>query len=125
LQQILRKTTSVDCAVIYTAIKIKERKMEKNSTFNIRFWGVRGSHPVPGEATTRYGGNTSCVEVQAGEHTLIFDAGTGIIGLGRSMAIQATQKKQPIKTALFFSHLHTTIHRASLSSHQPTFRMPS
>lgn len=80
--------------------------MEKSNTFNIRFWGVRGSHPVPGENTTRYGGNTSCVEVQAGEHTLIFDAGTGIIGLGRAMAIQATRKKQPIKTALFFSHLH-------------------
>ena len=30
----------------------------------VRFWGVRGSIPVPGRATNRYGGNTSCVEVR-------------------------------------------------------------
>jgi phosphoribosyl 1,2-cyclic phosphodiesterase len=79
--------------------------MKKNA-FNIRFWGVRGSHPVPGETTTRYGGNTPCVEVQAGEHTIIFDAGTGIIGLGRAMAFDADQNNQPVLAALFFSHLH-------------------
>ena len=48
----------------------------------IRFWGVRGSHPVPGPRTVRVGGNTACVEVQAGPHTIILDAGTGIINLG-------------------------------------------
>ena len=31
----------------------------------IKLWGVRGSLPVPGPATSRYGGNTSCVEVRA------------------------------------------------------------
>ena len=31
----------------------------------VRFWGVRGSLPVPGANTVRYGGNTSCVEVAA------------------------------------------------------------
>ena len=80
--------------------------MKKNTAFNIRFWGVRGSHPVPGQNTTRYGGNTSCVEVQAGDHTIIFDAGTGIIGLGRAMALNSGQNKKPVKAALFFSHLH-------------------
>jgi phosphoribosyl 1,2-cyclic phosphodiesterase len=84
----------------------KEKNMKKNNAFDIRFWGVRGSHPVPGETTTRYGGNTPCVEVCAGEHTIIFDAGTGIIGLGRAMALQAGQQKQPVRAALFFSHLH-------------------
>ena len=28
-----------------------------------RVWGCRGSLPTPGEATVRYGGNTSCVEI--------------------------------------------------------------
>src|SRR5438067_1296544 len=28
----------------------------------LKLWGVRGSLPVPGPATVRYGGNTSCVE---------------------------------------------------------------
>ena len=27
-------------------------------------WGTRGSLPVPGPETQRYGGNTSCVEVR-------------------------------------------------------------
>src|SRR5438105_3231518 len=30
----------------------------------VRFWGVRGSFPVPGASTVRSGGNTSCVEVR-------------------------------------------------------------
>jgi len=35
----------------------------------VRFWGVRGSVPTPGQGTVRIGGNTSCVEVRAdGEH---------------------------------------------------------
>ena len=38
----------------------------------VRFWGVRGSIPVPGPTTVRYGGNTSCLEV-------IGDAGEQII----------------------------------------------
>jgi len=50
--------------------------------FLVRFWGVRGSYPTPGPHTLRHGGNTSCVEVQAGTHTLILDAGSGIIRLG-------------------------------------------
>ena len=51
--------------------------------FIVRFRGVRGSYPVPGEATSRVGGNTACVEVWAGGHLIIIDAGTGIIGLGK------------------------------------------
>lgn len=30
----------------------------------VKFWGTRGSIPVPGNSTIRYGGNTSCVEVR-------------------------------------------------------------
>ena len=44
----------------------------------VRFWGVRGSLPVPGAKTERYGGNTSCVEVRSAAGTrVIVDAGTG------------------------------------------------
>jgi phosphoribosyl 1,2-cyclic phosphodiesterase len=52
----------------------------------VRFWGVRGSLPVPGRHTNRYGGNTSCVEVRPrGDWPIIIDAGTGIRRLGKSM----------------------------------------
>ncbi len=72
--------------------------------FTIRFWGVRGSYPTPGNATVRYGGNTSCVEVTAGGRTIILDAGTGIIPLGRDLARRAGGK--PLDVLLLVSHLH-------------------
>src|SRR4030095_292156 len=44
----------------------------------IKFWGVRGSIPIPGRSTVRYGGNTSCVEVRADGEIIVLDAGSGI-----------------------------------------------
>ncbi len=70
----------------------------------IRFWGDRGSYPVPGETTLRYGGNTSCVEVIAGNAHAIFDAGTGIIYLGKRLIRES--EGRPIVTNIFFSHTH-------------------
>ena len=71
--------------------------------FLVRFWGVRGSYPTPGPHTLRHGGNTSCVEVQAGTHTLIFDAGSGIIRLGDELL---RGMNGTAHLALFFSHAH-------------------
>lgn len=67
----------------------------------IKFWGVRGSYPAPGEDTVRFGGNTACVEIRAGERTIILDAGTGIIPLGRELA-----RRRVPEIMLIFSHLH-------------------
>lgn len=52
------------------------------SDFYIKFWGVRGTIPVVGKDFTRYGGNTSCVEVRCGGRQIVLDAGTGIRELG-------------------------------------------
>ena len=72
----------------------------------IRFWGVRGSYPVPGPQTNRYGGNTSCVEVRPkdGPH-IIIDAGTGIRRLGKEM-MQAACGEGKGASHLFISHTH-------------------
>lgn len=67
----------------------------------IKFWGVRGSYPAPGAGTVRFGGNTPCVEISAGERTIILDAGTGIIPLGRELA-----RTRTTEIMLLFSHLH-------------------
>lgn len=67
----------------------------------IKFWGVRGSYPTPGSGTVKYGGNTACVEIRAGERTIILDAGTGIIPLGRELA-----RGRALEVVLLFSHLH-------------------
>jgi phosphoribosyl 1,2-cyclic phosphodiesterase len=58
------------------------------TTNYIRFWGVRGSYPAPFASHLRTGGNTSCVEVRAGDHILICDGGTGIIPLGHALMEQ-------------------------------------
>jgi phosphoribosyl 1,2-cyclic phosphodiesterase len=43
--------------------------------------------PVAGPETTRYGGNTSCVQVTLSDGTVIvLDAGTGIRNLGLTLA---------------------------------------
>ena len=53
---------------------------------NLTFWGTRGSVPTPRADMQRYGGNTSCVEVQAAPDSLVvLDAGTGICALGASL----------------------------------------
>ncbi len=68
----------------------------------VRLWGTRGSLPAPGPHTQIFGGNTSCIEVRAGDQVLIFDAGTGIRELGTSLM----QGGSPPPVHLFFSHYH-------------------
>lgn len=65
----------------------------------MHFWGVRGSIPSPGPETARYGGNTPCVEICAGEERFIFDLGTGVRELGAAT-------KGPLVANIFLSHYH-------------------
>ncbi len=47
--------------------------------FELTFWGIRGTLPVPGSGTLRYGGNTSCVSLSvARDRQFVIDAGTGM-----------------------------------------------
>ncbi len=73
-----------------------------SNEMKIKFWGVRGSYPTPGTGTVKFGGNTACVEVQIGNRTIILDAGTGIIPLGRELA----RTKRAGEILLLLSHLH-------------------
>ena len=70
----------------------------------IRFWGVRGTLPVPGEHTLRYGGNTSCVSLEfPDERLFIFDAGSGIKTLANTLLAERPGK---LRASLFISHPH-------------------
>lgn len=79
--------------------------MSETPCFRVRFWGVRGSYPTPGPRTVRYGGNTSCVEVEAGGQTIILDAGTGIIRLGYEL-LRRRKEQQTLTLSLFITHGH-------------------
>jgi phosphoribosyl 1,2-cyclic phosphodiesterase len=70
-------------------------------TFDIRFWGVRGTIACPSTSHAKYGGNTSCIEVMVGDKTIIFDAGTGIRELGNEL-----QKRDVREAHLLMSHTH-------------------
>ena len=65
--------------------------------FKLKFRGVRGSFPVADKKFLQYGGNTSCVEVNAGGHTIILDAGTGIVKAGDELMEKYAEKYGPIK----------------------------
>ena len=69
---------------------------------SVRFWGVRGTLPTPGADTVRYGGNTSCVEVDLGRRSVIFDAGTGIKKLGDRLAGRGGS----VEADILFGHCH-------------------
>ncbi len=73
--------------------------------FLIHFWGVRGSYPTPGPGTLRHGGNTACVEIRVGPHTLIFDAGSGIIALGSAL-MELAHERDSLQMSLFITHAH-------------------
>jgi phosphoribosyl 1,2-cyclic phosphodiesterase/CRP-like cAMP-binding protein len=68
----------------------------------VRFWGTRGSVPAPGQATTRFGGNTSCIEVAAADGTcLVLDCGTGARELGLALLAAG-----PPPVHLLLTHTH-------------------
>ena len=71
---------------------------------DMAFWGVHGTLPVPGNETTRYGGNTSCVSLEFSRGRLfVFDAGTGIKKL--SDHLQQTSSHL-LQATIFISHPH-------------------
>lgn len=64
-------------------------------------WGTRGSLPSAGPETVRYGGNSSCVEVQTNDGSfIVLDAGTGIRRLGAAMGTRTR------RVHILLSHLH-------------------
>ena len=70
----------------------------------LKFWGVRGSIPVPGASTVRYGGNTSCLELRAEGEIIILDAGSGLRLLGNALEEEFGPK--PINLTLLITHTH-------------------
>lgn len=70
----------------------------------LTYWGARGTLPVPGAGSLRYGGNTSCVTLELpNEPLLIFDAGSGIKHLSDHLL---AQQKQRLTAKIFISHPH-------------------
>ena len=69
------------------------------SGMRVRFWGVRGSIACGGDDYSRYGGNTSCIELRLGDRLVILDAGTGLRPLGAALGA-------PLDVDIFLTHTH-------------------
>jgi phosphoribosyl 1,2-cyclic phosphodiesterase len=82
----------------------------------VKVWGARGSVPSPGPETTRYGGNTSCVQVTLSDGTiLVLDSGTGIRNLGLALGGAIP------RINILLTHLHMD-HIQGLVFFAPAFR---
>jgi phosphoribosyl 1,2-cyclic phosphodiesterase/CheY-like chemotaxis protein len=93
----LNKTSNID--LLYDkVIQIIEDQMI------VKFWGVRGTLPVPGKDSIRYGGNTNCVTLEfANGEYFIFDAGSGIKALSKSLL---KSQSLPLAAKIFITHPH-------------------
>ncbi len=79
-----------------------QRLLSKHTVLS--YWGVRGTLPVPGAGSVRYGGNTSCVTFEAeGEPLIIIDAGSGIKRLSDQLLAKGAGR---ITGKLLLSHAH-------------------
>ncbi len=72
----------------------------KNSHY-LKFWGTRGSIPVSGSMHSKYGGNSSCVEIRYGAHCLVIDGGSGMRFLGDALVQEGIKEID-----VFISHFH-------------------
>jgi phosphoribosyl 1,2-cyclic phosphodiesterase len=69
----------------------------------IKVWGCRGSIGVPGPATLRYGGNSTCLEIRTAlRRVIVVDAGSGIRNLGKALVEEAGVSA----VRFFFTHSH-------------------
>jgi len=84
--------------------------------FWLRIWGARGSTPTPGAATLRYGGETTCFEIHAGDHMILVDCGSGARNFGLELCAEGGIKSFDI----LFTHTHLD-HICGLPFFKPAF----
>ncbi len=75
-------------------------------TLAVKFWGVRGSIACPSPDHVVYGGNTSCLEIFAGDERIIMDAGTGIRNLGQDFIKDGVRKGTLLLTHSHWDHIN-------------------
>lgn len=74
------------------------RLVKRECTMKFTIHGVRGSVPTPDVRFLKYGGNTSCFEIETNNTQIFCDAGTGF----RSAELLRNKKD----VSVFFTHFH-------------------
>jgi phosphoribosyl 1,2-cyclic phosphodiesterase len=104
-----------EIAVTSADPRISSRLPSTTSRLSVAFWGVRGSAPVSGARHQVFGGQTTCLEINAGERRVIVDAGSGIRQLGRKL-----QKNKVANVDIVLTHYHMD-HLMGLMTFAPFF----
>ena len=72
----------------------------------ITFYGVRGSTPCAGDATARFGGNTSSVVITSiGHDPILLDLGTGLRYFGADLPAGSSLHAHALVTHLHWDHV--------------------
>ena len=77
---------------------VVHRLMKRECKMKFTIHGVRGSVPTPDVRFLKYGGNTSCFEIETSNTQIFCDAGTGF-----RLAELSRDKKD---VSVFFTHFH-------------------
>lgn len=72
----------------------------------VRCWGARGSIPVSGSEYLRFGGSTTCLEIETADgQTVIVDAGSGIRRLGHQLLAKGKKRYHLLITHVHLDHV--------------------
>ena len=75
-------------------------------SIRVKFWGVRGSIACATPDHMKYGGNTSCIEIQAGDYRFVMDAGTGIRNFGNTFLKDDIKESHLLLTHTHWDHIN-------------------
>lgn len=75
-------------------------------SLSVKFWGVRGSIACPSADHIKYGGNTSCIEINASGRRLVLDCGTGVRGLGKTFLNDGVKEVHILLTHTHWDHIN-------------------
>ena len=75
-------------------------------TIRVKIWGCRGSIACPSPTHLKYGGNTTCLEVDAGDQKFILDCGTGIRNLGQQLSNVGSKHCDILLTHTHWDHIN-------------------
>lgn len=74
---------------------------------HLRFWGVRGSIPTPYADRLRYGGNTTCLEIDSPSpaEAILIDCGSGARALGDELMRRHIRRVHILLTHFHWDHI--------------------